>query len=130
MAVNPFAASGAEAVFICQRRALAPRDPAGSRGFRAAFLMNPPCPPSAVSIVSLSTLLPGQCGVIRALHTGKAFTYRLEALGFRVGRPVTLIRRALWSGPIQVRLGTTDVMLRRIEAQHIDISLSPSNPTK
>jgi len=74
------------------------------------------------STVSLSALAPGQRGVVRGLHAVDGFAHRLAALGFRVGRPVAVIRRAPLGGPIQVRLGTTDVMLRCTEANRIDIT--------
>ncbi|CAK0773483.1 ferrous iron transport protein A [Gammaproteobacteria bacterium] len=78
--------------------------------------------PSPPATISLSALTPGQGGVVRGLHAVDGFAYRLAALGFRVGRSVTVIRCAPLGGPIQIRLGTTDVMLRRTEADRIDIS--------
>jgi len=77
---------------------------------------------SITAIIPLANLVPGESGLVRAVHDLDGFAYRLEALGFRIGRPVTVIRRAPLGGPIQVRLGTTDVMLRRTEAERIDIS--------
>ena len=74
------------------------------------------------ALLPLSALLPGQGGVVRGLHTVDGFSQRLTALGFRIGRSVTVVRRAPLGGPIQVRLGTTDVMLRRVEADRIDVS--------
>jgi ferrous iron transport protein A len=46
---------------------------------------------------------------------------RLLALGFRTGKKIELIRKASFSGPLQVRVGTTDVMLRRLEAAKIRV---------
>jgi ferrous iron transport protein A len=74
-----------------------------------------------MDIMKLSALQPGQSGVIAALHTEEDLHHRLAALGFRVGKQVRIIRGARFSGPLHVRIGTTDVMLRRTEAHKIDI---------
>ena len=69
----------------------------------------------------LSDLVPGQHAVISAVHAGEALHQRLAALGFRIGRKVMLMRRGRWAGPLHVRLGATDVMLRRSEAGLISV---------
>lgn len=69
----------------------------------------------------LSDLHPGQEAVIDAVHADEALHHRLAALGFRIGRNVLLMRRGRWSGPLHVRLGSTDVILRRSEAGLIAI---------
>ncbi|MCX7173228.1 MAG: FeoA family protein [Proteobacteria bacterium] len=69
----------------------------------------------------LSDLAPGQQAVISAVHADEALHQRLVALGFRIGRNVLLMRRGRWAGPLQVRLGATDVMLRRAEAGLITV---------
>jgi len=73
----------------------------------------------------LSVLTPGQTGLVRSLHAVEGFAQRLAALGFRIGRPVTVVRCAPMGGPIQVRVGTTDVMLRRAEASRIEVAITP-----
>ena len=69
----------------------------------------------------LSDLAPGESGVIIALNAEENLYHRLGALGFRIGKQISLIRRARFSGPIHVRIGTTEVMLRGVEANKIDI---------
>lgn len=71
---------------------------------------------------SLDSLHPGDSAIIRAIHAEEGLHQRLSALGFRIGKPVELIRRARFQGPLHVRLGTTDVILRRSEAHRIQIS--------
>jgi ferrous iron transport protein A len=71
---------------------------------------------------NLSRLRPGQSALIRSIHAEKAFHQRLLALGFRIGKRVELIRRARFSGPVHIRIGTTDVIMRRAEAWHIEVS--------
>ncbi len=71
---------------------------------------------------TLANLAPGETAVITAVHFDDALKARLAALGFRVGRRVALIRRGCCKGPLQVRIGSTDVMLRQREAQHIEVA--------
>lgn len=70
---------------------------------------------------SLDTLSAGQVAVITALEVDEALFHRLSALGFRVGKQLSMIRRGIFNGPLHVRLGTTDVILRKREAQSIHI---------
>ena len=70
---------------------------------------------------SLATLHPGDTATIISIHAEEALHLRLLALGFRSGKQVELIRKASFSGPLQVRVGTTDVMLRRAEAAKIEV---------
>ena len=74
--------------------------------------------------VALSTLNPGEIAVIAAIHTEEPLHQRLLAMGFRTGKQVELIRRARFSGPLQVRIGTTDILLRRNEAEKIMVHKS------
>jgi ferrous iron transport protein A len=70
---------------------------------------------------TLANLSPGETATIVAIHADEALHLRLLALGFRSGRKVELIRKASFSGPLQVRIGTTDILLRRTEAAKISI---------
>lgn len=69
----------------------------------------------------LSQLETGQQAVIAAIEAEESLFHRLSALGFRVGKTLSIMRRASFNGPLQVRLGTTDVILRINEASHIQI---------
>lgn len=69
----------------------------------------------------LSALNPGDTATIVSIHAEEALHQRLLALGFRCGKQVQLVRQASFSGPLQVRIGTTDVMLRRGEAAKITV---------
>lgn len=71
----------------------------------------------------LSQLQPGQEGSIVAIHAATEVGLRLAALGFRIGKRVRVMRRGFLSGPLHVRLGTTDVIIRRQDARQIHISL-------
>jgi ferrous iron transport protein A len=74
-----------------------------------------------MSSTTLTSLQPGDTATIVAIHAEEALHQRLLALGFRSGKQVELIRKAAFSGPLQVRVGTTDVLLRRNEAAKINV---------
>ncbi|OIQ88589.1 FeoA domain protein [mine drainage metagenome] len=71
---------------------------------------------------SLASLQPGQHATIRAIHAEEGLFQRMSALGFRIGKRIELVRRASFSGPLHVRIGSTDIMLRQTEAGRIEIS--------
>ncbi len=71
---------------------------------------------------TLATLHPGDIAIIVSIHAEEALHQRLLALGFRTGKQIEVIRKASFSGPLQVRIGTTDVMLRTSEAGKIKVS--------
>ena len=72
--------------------------------------------------MKLSSLIPGQHGTINAIHAEHALHQRLNAMGFRIGKKIQLIRRANFNGPLHVRIGATDIILRDIEAQRIQLT--------
>lgn len=74
----------------------------------------------------LSSLRPGEHAIISAIHAEQGLYQRLTALGFRIGKRIDLIRRGPCSGPVQVRIGHTDIVLRLSEAKRISIHRSAS----
>jgi ferrous iron transport protein A len=82
---------------------------------------------SATTIVSATTLAAlhsGDTATIVSIHAEEALHLRLLALGFRTGKRIEMIRKASFSGPLQVRIGTTDIMLRRAEAAKIKVQMT------
>jgi len=77
--------------------------------------------------MNLTLLQPGQIAQIKAINTDEGIEQRLQALGFRPGREITLIRRAWFAGPLHVRIGTTEVMVRRREAEQIYLQETSQN---
>lgn len=71
--------------------------------------------------LTLDTLHPGESGTILSLHAEEELYHRLAALGVRVGKRVQLLRRARFAGPLHIRVGTTDLMLRVSEACRIQV---------
>ena len=72
----------------------------------------------------LDYLSPGQAGQVVAVHAGEELRRRLVALGLKPGNRIELMRRGLFNGPLQVRIGTTDIIIRRRDARHIEISVA------
>ena len=72
--------------------------------------------------IKLNTLLPGEHGIIHAIHAEQGLQQRLNAMGFRIGKHIQLIRRANFNGPLHVRIGATDIIMRDVEAQRIQLS--------
>ena len=71
---------------------------------------------------SLATLRSGEFATIKALDAQNELYLRLTAMGFRVGKRIEMLRSAAFSGPLHVRIGTTDIILRRKEAERVQIS--------
>lgn len=69
----------------------------------------------------LCNLETGQSATIAALDAHSELFHRLTAMGFRVGKRVKLLRAASFSGPLHVRIGTTDVMMRRREGERVRV---------
>lgn len=79
----------------------------------------------SVSIsTDLSSLKPNEIGIISSIEAEDSLFHRLAALGFRTGKKIELIRCASFNGPLQVRIGNTDIILRRSEASRIKIRTS------
>jgi Fe2+ transport system protein FeoA len=72
-------------------------------------------------MIPLAQLAPGDHATVAAIRADAALRQRLAALGFRIGRRVHLVRCGAFAGPLHVRLGTTDVILRRRQAAQIDV---------
>lgn len=57
------------------------------------------------------------------LDVDRGLRHRLQALGLRQGQRVQVLRRAWWSGPIHLRVGMTELMLRRSDAARVSVQL-------
>ncbi|MDD3529707.1 MAG: FeoA family protein [Gallionellaceae bacterium] len=72
--------------------------------------------------MTLNQLRPDASGVIEAIHAGQDLRRRLCGLGLRLGIRVRVIRHSPLNGPLQVRVGHTDLILRRTDAANIEVS--------
>lgn len=70
---------------------------------------------------TLSSLKVGEVAVIADLLAEPGLHQRLLALGIRPGRHISLLRKAGFSGPLHLRVGTTELMLRHQDAHQIHI---------
>ncbi len=77
--------------------------------------------------MQLNALKPGESAIIAGIQAEQALTQRLNALGFRPGKQVQVVRQAVFNGPLHIRIGSTDVVIRLQDAQAIHLSalLSP-----
>lgn len=69
--------------------------------------------------MTLEQLPVGHKARIASLEGDESLRARMFALGLRTGREVLVIRRARLGGPLQIRIGSTDLMVRRSEARLI-----------
>jgi ferrous iron transport protein A len=70
----------------------------------------------------LHELSPGDDATVTAIHSDAALRLRFAALGLRIGQRVRLVRKGVLAGPLHIRMGTTDVILRRRQAGHIEVA--------
>jgi ferrous iron transport protein A len=69
----------------------------------------------------LPQLAPGASATVVAIRADPALCLRLAAMGFRIGQRIRMVRKGVFAGPLHVRLGTTDVILRRSQAGQIHV---------
>lgn len=58
-----------------------------------------------------------QTATIEAVDGEAALAGRMRAMGLRAGREVMVVRRSRLGGPLQVRVGSTDLIIRPREAR-------------
>lgn len=76
-----------------------------------------------MSHLTLTELEARQRAVVTALNLEFAVRERLAALGVRIGRSLQVVRRVGASGPMQIRIDHTDLILRAAEAGRIEVEL-------
>jgi len=69
--------------------------------------------------LTLDRLLPEHCASITSVTGTGMAGERMAALGLLPGKQVTLLRRAPFGGPLHLRIGPTELMIRRIDARAI-----------
>lgn len=78
-------------------------------------------------LCSLNTVPVGHCCIIARIEADTDLTARMRALGLQLGRRIKVMRRSPFQGPIQVRSGQTDIILRRVDAAAIQVK--PCDPS-
>ncbi|MGD9888019.1 MAG: ferrous iron transport protein A [Halothiobacillaceae bacterium] len=71
--------------------------------------------------MKLSCLHCGESASITCVEGDACLVRRLHALGVHPGRPVNVVRRAAFNGPLHLRVGSTEFFLRRREADAISV---------
>lgn len=77
--------------------------------------------------MTLDQLEPGDSALILDVDAEPALRTRIEAMGLRVGRRIQVVRRARGGGPLQVRVGMTDLIIRPVQARLIHIAAAPDD---
>jgi len=75
--------------------------------------------------VPLSSLSPGDAGVVATITGEGAFRRRLLDMGFVDGAPVRVIKTAPLQDPIEYCIGGTHITLRKAEAALILVTPAP-----
>jgi len=82
-----------------------------------------PLPTDKAAILrTLEGLHVGETARISALHVEADLHKRFAALGLRPGNWVRVLRSACLGGPMHLRVGTTELILRRHEARSIALA--------
>lgn len=72
--------------------------------------------------LTLDHLAPDHSGAITAVHATGMAAERMAALGLIPGKRVALLRRAPFGGPLHLRVGPTELMIRRADARAVMLS--------
>ena len=72
--------------------------------------------------LTLDHLAPDHSGAITAVNASGMAGERMAALGLIPGRRVALLRRAPFGGPLHLRIGPTELMIRRADARAVVLS--------
>ena len=71
----------------------------------------------------LSRLATGESAHITGIHAPDDIRQRLQAMGLRTGREARVIRQTRL-GPMQIRVGSVDLIMRRRDAARVTITAS------
>ena len=75
-------------------------------------------------MTTLLELSEGQSGIIQKLDMDRLLIQRLNAMGLRCGKKITVLRKAPLKGPFHITIDTTELMIREQEASLIQINSS------
>lgn len=71
--------------------------------------------------MTILSLAPDEEAYIKNVNVFADLKSRMQAMGFVDGQRIKMMRKASFSGPLQVRLGTTDILIRRCYAELIEV---------
>ena len=70
---------------------------------------------------NLSCLRKGESACIAGIHAPDDIRQRLQSMGLRTGREAKVIRCSR-QGPMQIRVGSIDLIMRRCDAARVSIT--------
>lgn len=73
------------------------------------------------NMINLSSLGIGERGFITGIHAPDSMRQRLQSMGLRTGREAEVIRSPRL-GPMQIRVGSVHLIMRRCDAARVTIS--------
>lgn len=73
-------------------------------------------------MTTLLELAEGQSGIIHKLNMDRLLIQRLNAMGLRRGKKITVLRKAQFKGPFHIMIDATELMIREHEASLINIT--------
>lgn len=76
---------------------------------------------SLMNIINLSNLGIGERAFITGIHAPDGMRQRLQSMGLRTGREAEVIRNSRM-GPMQIRVGSVHLIMRRCDAARVTIS--------
>jgi len=74
-----------------------------------------------VAVSDLSILPVGQRAIIQDILADESVRQRMKSMGLRVGREAWVVRSARLGGPLQIRVGSITLILRRSDAARISV---------
>ena len=74
-----------------------------------------------INLTDLSRLGTGETAHITGIHAPDDIRQRLQAMGLRTGREAEVIR-CTRLGPMQIRVGSVDLIMRRCDAARVTIT--------
>lgn len=77
------------------------------------------------SVAILSHLKPGERVIIAEIQAEEGIRRRLHAMGLLSGREAQVVRRARFGGPLQIRVGSVNLIVRRRDAEHVHVTRLP-----
>jgi len=80
--------------------------------------------------LTLNDLQTGDTGIIQQIHGSGAFRKRITEMGFVKGQVVKVIKTTPFKGPVEYRIMSGTVSLRRSEASMIDVTFGPDPVVK
>lgn len=72
--------------------------------------------------VKLSNLKVGDRVVICDIAGDEELRKRMHAMGLRAGREASVMRRGRLGGPLQIRVGSINLVVRRSDAERVHVS--------